>query len=617
MNQEATLLGAFGVFAWVGRRRREREDTRTPHLRRATAAWPTTLATMRTWMLLALWLTGSATGGGREPVNPTPSAVLGDGSLLSVAYSPDGRWLASGGGRVVLRDARTRTVARVFDNTGCAATRLGFSPDGEVLGAACGAAGEFRFWRVDTGAQVTSVRRANALAWNFAFLPGTPDFVAAFSSPQLVGGSVGSDVTRQVGAVHPRGLNAVATGPGVLVSTGEDGRVLMSPRPALTPVRELRPAGFDNPVRLAVNPQGTVLAVGDVRGTVDLYRLRDLVRVARLPGGDGRPPPVFAFSPDGRTLAAQTGGVLHLVDAGTGAVGRRVEVGFVEDLVYAPDGGTLVLAGPHGALRGLDAGSLAVRFENAAHQRLEAEFSRLAVTRSGQLLSGTVDGRLLGWDLDRTLPALVRRVGVPGSAGVTVNSPVVATARGDLALVVGQRTERGLPVHRYDGLSGTFGPVLGQVNSPEAAALSPDGRTVALGVGRDVELRGTLDGRLRARLSARGVGFLVRVGRTPTTRHPEGPFPPTYATHPVPSAPECPTLHLQATARRTRPLESPAPLDPRSGSGHAPPSPDPARGASTPHGALELACARTLGEPKLPYFALPRSMGRQGNLSFE
>lgn len=487
-----------------------------PYLRWGPAAPPCTLAPMRTRMLLALLLSGSALGGGREPAPLVPSAVLGGGNLLSVAYSPDGRWLATGGGRVLLRDARTRAVVRVFDNTGCQAGHVQFFPDGEVLGAACTASGEFRFWRVASGVQVTSVRRADTLAWNFAFLPGTRDFVGAFSQARLVRGSLDSDAARPAGPAHSGGINAVVTGPGVLVSAGEDNRVLVSPLPGLAPVRELRPAGLDNPVRLAVNPQGTRLAVGDVRGAVDLYRLGDLTRVARLPGGDTRPPPVFAFSPDGRTLAAQTGGVLSLLDTGTGKVGRQVEVGFLEDLAYAPDGQTLVLAGPRSALRGLDAGTLAVRFENALHQRLEMEASRLGVSQSGQLLSGTVDGRLLSWDLHQNPPLRVHSVAVPGAAGVAFNFPVVAAVSGDLALVAGQRTERGqLPIFRYDALTGTLGPVLGRVNNPGAAAFSPDERTVALGVGRDVEVRGTLDGRLHGRLSARGEGGVEHVAFFP------------------------------------------------------------------------------------------------------
>lgn len=472
---------------------------------------------MRPWMLLALLLPGSALGGGREPTTLTPSAVLGDGTLLSVASSPDGRWLATGGGRVLLRDAHTRAVVRVFGNAGCPAARLNFSPDGEVLGAACAATGEFRFWRVTTGAQVTSVRQADALAWNFAFLPGTRDFVGAFSQPQLVRGSLGSDVFRRVGAAHPAGINAVATGPGVLVSAGEDNRVRVAPWPALTPVRELRPAGFENPTRLAVNPRGTVLAVGDVRGTVDLYHLRDLVRITRLPGGGERPPPVFAFSPDGGTLAAETGGVLHLVDAETGTVRRRVRVGFVEDLAYAPDGGTLVLAGPQGALRELDTRTLAVRFENALTRRLEADFSRVAVTRSGELLSGTLDGHLLAWDLSRTPPALVRRVPVP-SGTLPGERPVVAAAAGDLALVVGSGVGGGRSAFLYDTRSGTLGPVLGWVGGPEAVAFSPDGRGVALGIGRNVEVRGVPGGRLQTRLRARGEGGVSHVAFFPDGR---------------------------------------------------------------------------------------------------
>ncbi|MCY1704321.1 WD40 repeat domain-containing protein [Deinococcus sp. SL84] len=478
---------------------------------------------MRPWTLLPLLLSGFALGGGYEPAPPAPksisltsSATVGDGRLLSVAYSPDGRWLATGGGQVVLRDAHTRKVIRVFSNAGCQVADLNFSPDGEILGAACGSPAHFRFWRVDTGAQVTSVQTRDFLAWNFAFLPGTRDFVGAADYPQLVRGTLGQDTFHRVGPAHGRSINAVATGPGVVVSAGEDIRVFISSLPDLTATRELRPEGFDNPVKLAVNPQGTALAVGDVRGAVDLYRLSDLTRIMRLPGGSEYPPPAFAFSPDGRTLAAHSGGVLHLVDTETGEVRRRSpQVAWVSDLAYSPDGKTLALIGLSGtnALYGLDARSLEVSFENPLNQQLEAEYSRLAVTSSGQLLSGAVNQQLLAWDVRRNPPVLVHRVELPVHEAVTQSIghalPSVAAARGNLVLVTGPHTdesEAGRSVYRYDAASGTLGPVLGRAGSPQAVALSPDGRLAALGRGLDVELRETQSGRLQTRLTVRGEG---------------------------------------------------------------------------------------------------------------
>jgi WD40 repeat protein/Tfp pilus assembly protein PilF len=128
-------------------------------------------------------------------------------NIISVALSPDGRWLATGtwkGSAVLVWDARTGKPVRTLDTaratTGTAA--VAFSPDGQWL--VTGGPGDYRFWRVGSWERGPVVVRDHevegpaplafapdgtllAVAWSAHLVklidPATGDEVAALDAP--------------------------------------------------------------------------------------------------------------------------------------------------------------------------------------------------------------------------------------------------------------------------------------------------------------------------------------------------------------------------------------------------------------------------------------------------
>jgi WD40 repeat protein len=76
---------------------------------------------------------------------------LGAGTVGPVVFSPDGKWLASGGddNLVSVRDARTGELIRTLSGHLSQIRSLAFTPDGKTL-ASAGADGTIRLWHTAT-----------------------------------------------------------------------------------------------------------------------------------------------------------------------------------------------------------------------------------------------------------------------------------------------------------------------------------------------------------------------------------------------------------------------------------------------------------------------------------
>jgi WD40 repeat protein len=81
------------------------------------------------------------------------------GSIVALTFSPDGRWLVSGGGagdsRICFRNPQTLETVRCLEGHGTDVHALAFSPDGNTL-ATTGPRGVIRIWDVASGTLLRS-----------------------------------------------------------------------------------------------------------------------------------------------------------------------------------------------------------------------------------------------------------------------------------------------------------------------------------------------------------------------------------------------------------------------------------------------------------------------------
>ena len=402
-----------------------------------------------------------------DTVSGTRKATLPGSGTYSIAFSPDGKTIATGGYEYVqLWDAVSGEPTASFQTeSNIVIENLAFSPDGKTIATASTA--DIHLWNVATATHKATLQGHTNSVLSLSFSPDGST-LASGSMDYTIRLWDTTTATHKATLADPYAPQSIAFSPdGKTIAQVRYRDVLLWDVPSGEVRRTL--TGHKSWIKaLAFSPDGKTIATAS--GEI---RLWDVVsgKQKKSFGNHMEPVTNVAFSPDGSTLAGCEANRIHLLDGRSGAhkILIRGHTDDVTSIAFSPDGSTLASSSWDATVRVWDVVSGAQKAIFLGH---DWSVNSVAFSPDGKtLVSGGSDKTVRLWDVVGGTHTIL--------TGHTEEVVSVAFSPDGKMIATGSRDKT---VHLWDARSGQHRQTLtGPIAGIYSVAFSPDSKTLAVG----------------------------------------------------------------------------------------------------------------------------------------
>ena len=338
-------------------------------------------------------------------------ARIGKGRINEIQYSPDGTILAVASGiGIWLYDTTTRQEVSLLTEHTSVVDCLAFSPDGRILASGGSDYGTIILWDRSTGARKTLTGHTFLIS-NLVFSPDGR-MIASDSRDgtirlwDVINGEAKYTLTKESERTNPERTNtnmlSFTPDGGTIVYVSWDNKISL-----WDSITGEHKKTFDlhpncSTTGAAFSPDGKTVAIGSANETIYLYDL-ETGELKMTLTGRGKHVDHLAFSPDGKTFttASYDGEIILLWDANTGEHRLTLtapNMQYIQGLAFSPDGKTLASGSEDGTIRfwDVDIGNEKHKFTGHSESVMSVAFNR-----NGNIIaSGSTNGIVRLWNAD-------------------------------------------------------------------------------------------------------------------------------------------------------------------------------------------------------------------------